>query len=82
MWWGLLGEISITVPPRALAMGPYSRSASMMMISSSVPMATLEIVPFMPMDLPEPDTPRTKAWGEMRRLRSQIRGFLETALTP
>ena len=34
MWWGLLGEISITAPPRARVRSPYSRSASMMIITS------------------------------------------------
>ena len=63
MWWGLFGEISITLPPKARARLMYSRSASIMMISSSLPKATFAIADFMPTLLPEPLTPRMKPCG-------------------
>ena len=48
----------MTSPPKALVSGPYSRSASMMIMSSFVARAILAMVDFIAMDLPEPETPR------------------------
>ena len=48
----------MTSPPSARAMGAYSRSASMMIMSSLVDSATFAMVFFIATDLPEPETPR------------------------
>ncbi len=57
---GLDGEISSTAPCSARVSSPYSRSASIIIMSSLVESAIKVMASFMLKDLPLPETPSTK----------------------